>query len=47
MRDTVKAARRVAVSPGVVTGLRLVAGLLLYVALIWLHPYLFGVSPLS
>mgnify|MGYP001033649821 FL=1 len=47
MHDAVKATRGGKVSPGMATGLRLVAGLLLYVALIWLHPYLFGVSPLS
>jgi len=33
-------------APDPAAALRLSAGILLYAALIWLHPLLFGVSPL-
>lgn len=45
-RNAVAKAQVLTAWPGLHTSLRLSAGLMLYAALIWLHPYLFCVSPL-
>ena len=46
MRDLVAHAPPLSASPSVGTLLRLAAGIALYGALLWAHPFLFGVSPL-
>ena len=46
MRDRVADAPLLSASPSVGTLLPLVAGVALYGALLWAHPFLFGVSPL-
>jgi uncharacterized membrane protein len=46
MRDRVVDAPFLSASPSVGTLLRLAEGITLYGALLWAHPFLFGVSPL-
>jgi len=46
LQSSVAGAPLFAVSVSIATALRLSAGVALYGVLIWLHPYLFGVSPL-
>lgn len=46
LRDAARAAPTVSESISLATAMRLAAGIALYVGLIGLHPYLFGVSPL-
>lgn len=46
MLDRVADAPLLAASPSVGTLMRVAAGIALYVALLWAHPFLFGVSPL-